>query len=101
MCISATTNLFFFPSARRLEKEVKEVLEDYSQDPEKKQKLLTGRRVLLAEELSKFHPSCHVTLFLSNNTESKLIAFIFFFSERVRLIQEKLEEFIQALNMEK
>ncbi|XP_021563978.1 dynamin-like 120 kDa protein, mitochondrial isoform X7 [Carlito syrichta] len=38
---------------RRLEKNVKEVLEDFADDSEKKVKLLTGKRVQLAEDLSK------------------------------------------------
>uniref|UniRef100_A0A8B9CB95 Dynamin-like GTPase OPA1, mitochondrial n=1 Tax=Anser brachyrhynchus TaxID=132585 RepID=A0A8B9CB95_9AVES len=39
---------------RRLEKNVKEVLEDFAEDSEKKVKLLTGKRVQLAEDLSKY-----------------------------------------------
>ncbi|XP_066475682.1 dynamin-like GTPase OPA1, mitochondrial isoform X4 [Tiliqua scincoides] len=56
---------------RRLEKNVKEVLEDFAEDCEKKVKLLTGKRVQLAEDLKK-----------------------------VREIQEKLEVFIEALHQE-
>ncbi|XP_055020717.1 dynamin-like 120 kDa protein, mitochondrial isoform X5 [Boleophthalmus pectinirostris] len=57
---------------RRLEKNVKEVLEDIGEDSEKKTQLITGRRVQLAEDLKK-----------------------------VREIQEKLEAFIEALHKEK
>ncbi|XP_076870879.1 dynamin-like GTPase OPA1, mitochondrial isoform X2 [Brachyhypopomus gauderio] len=57
---------------RRLEKNVKEVLEDFGEDGEKKKHLITGRRVQLAEDLKK-----------------------------VREIQEKLEAFIEALHKEK
>ncbi|CAH1775382.1 unnamed protein product [Owenia fusiformis] len=58
--------------ARRLEKNVKEVLEQYGEDDAKVKRLLKCRRVELADEL-----------------------------KRVRQIQEKLEEFIDALNKEK
>ncbi|XP_037956313.1 dynamin-like 120 kDa protein, mitochondrial isoform X2 [Teleopsis dalmanni] len=58
--------------ARRLDKEIKEVLDEFNDDEEKKSQLLTGKRVTLAEELIK-----------------------------VRHIQEKLEEFINSLNQEK
>ncbi|XP_039621968.1 dynamin-like 120 kDa protein, mitochondrial isoform X2 [Polypterus senegalus] len=57
---------------RRLEKNVKEVLEDFADDNDKKVQLITGRRVQLAEDLKK-----------------------------VREIQEKLEAFIEALHQEK
>ncbi|XP_061098204.1 dynamin-like 120 kDa protein, mitochondrial isoform X3 [Conger conger] len=57
---------------RRLEKNVKEVLEDFAEEPEKKSQLITGRRVQLAEELKK-----------------------------VREIQEKLDAFIEALHKDK
>ncbi|XP_027440714.1 dynamin-like 120 kDa protein, mitochondrial isoform X5 [Zalophus californianus] len=57
---------------RRLEKNVKEVLEDFAEDSEKKVQLLTGKRVQLAEDLKK-----------------------------VREIQEKLDAFIEALHQEK
>ncbi|XP_068137263.1 dynamin-like GTPase OPA1, mitochondrial isoform X1 [Hyperolius riggenbachi] len=57
---------------RRLEKNVKEVLEDFAEDNDKKVNLLTGKRVQLAEDLKK-----------------------------VREIQEKLEAFIDALHQEK
>ena len=58
--------------ARRLEKEIKEALEEIGEDHFKKKSLLTGKRVTLAEELKS-----------------------------VRYIQEKLEEFIKALNEDK
>ena len=47
--------MFFFivVTARRLEKEVKQVLEEISHDQVAKERLIRGRQVDLAEELSK------------------------------------------------
>ena len=44
---------FLFKTGRRLENEVKHALLDLSQNEEEKKKLLKGRQVDLAEELSK------------------------------------------------
>ena len=40
---------------RRLELEIKEILDDYAEDPNLKQRLLKGKRVDLAEELSNYY----------------------------------------------
>lgn len=77
--------------ARRLDKEIKAVLDEFSDDEEKKGYLLTGKRVLLAEELSE----CFCLIEFGAN----LIAFNS--TVKVRQIQEKLEEFINSLNQEK
>lgn len=58
--------------AARLDRHLREVLDEMAADAELKKKLLSGRRVELAEEL-----------------------------KRVRQVQERLEEFIEALNKEK
>lgn len=41
--------------ARRLDKEIKQVLDDLSEDEGQKEHLLVGKRVQLAEELSTFN----------------------------------------------
>ncbi|KAB0392365.1 hypothetical protein E2I00_014703 [Balaenoptera physalus] len=60
------------PEVRQLEKNVKEVLEDFAEDSEKKVKPLTAKQVQMAEDLKK-----------------------------VRETQGKLDAFIEALNQEK
>jgi len=79
---------------RRLHKELKEVLDEYSQNIEMKCKLLTGRRVTLVEELSEF---CKLYKILNMYFDEPF----FFTLDKVKQIQEKLEDFIQALNKEK
>lgn len=68
---------------------MKEILDDFSSDESLKASLLKGKRVQLAEELSQSNDHPFTTIsFLSS-------------LERVRQIQEKLEEFVEALNTEK
>uniref|UniRef100_A0A8C2JVI2 Dynamin-like GTPase OPA1, mitochondrial n=1 Tax=Cyprinus carpio TaxID=7962 RepID=A0A8C2JVI2_CYPCA len=59
---------------RRLEKNVKEVLEDFGEDTEKKVQLITGRRVQLAEDLSKS------ILIFPHSLHSRTPSFFFSFS---------------------
>lgn len=60
-------------SVRRLEKNVKEVLDDFGEDMEKKTQLITGRRVQLAEDLSKTHS--HMLIGPQTYTESLLTVY--------------------------
>lgn len=66
---------------------MKDILDDFSSDESLKASLLKGKRVQLAEELSQF-------ICLHSSIISRSL-------ERVRQIQEKLEEFVEALNTEK
>lgn len=50
--------------ARRLDKEIKEVLDEFSDDEDKKVQLLTGKRVVLAEELSEYFKAFFKRIFL-------------------------------------
>ena len=63
-------------------------MEEWAADGDVKRDLLQGRRVQLAEELSE-----------SSSTSRKVYGSIRgHISEQVRAIQERLEEFIKALN---
>lgn len=105
--------------ARRLDKEIKAVLDEFSEDEDKKVQLLVGKRVTLAEELSKLINVLESIIFV-NHTRNSWVGlseiielmkccvlaqvfnfFLIFKIVRVRQIQEKLEEFINALNQEK
>lgn len=52
-CLDWFVQCCLFSTARRLEKEVKQVLDEISYDQGAKERLIRGRQVDLAEELSK------------------------------------------------
>ena len=62
LTFSISIDLFQFlhPIGRRLENEVKHVLLELSQNEDEKKKLLKGRQVDLAEELSKSFFICFI-----------------------------------------
>ena len=71
--IACVSTLF---TARRLEKELKQVLEDFGDDKEMKTKLLTGRRVELAEELSKYFCLVCLCIFVCCVQVQEMIVFL-------------------------
>jgi optic atrophy protein 1 len=54
LCMICWLEISLFYLARRLEREVKDILDDFSGDETLKANILKGKRVDLAEELSKF-----------------------------------------------
>ena len=58
------SNISRFVLARRLEKEVKQVLDEISYDSAAKERLIRGRQVDLAEELSKWNANAVVARML-------------------------------------
>ena len=53
--VKGEITLLWSLSARRLEKEVKEVLDEFGHDQNTKERLVKGRQVDLAEVLSKYY----------------------------------------------
>ena len=84
-----------FVVARRLERNIKEMLDEIGETKERFETLLTGKRVLLAEELSEL-VLCQSFAKITDVTICCCCCL-----ERVRQIHDLLEEFVQALHREK
>jgi hypothetical protein len=88
--------------ARRLEREVKEILDDFSSDETLKANLLKGKRVDLAEELSEIfyfvvnNKSIRFLLFRTCSTNSRKIRRIYS-SIKYRKIIFSLKSFVMLI----